>query len=181
MATERLSMRKTREILRHRWVLKLGFRDLTKILDVSLGAAWLAVDRAAKEGLDWEAVQKLDDTELEARLYARGDEPWRGVRPLPDLAAVDLERRRQGVTLELLHLEYLEKHPNGYGYTQFCEYYRRWQKRQRLSMRQIYRAGEKAFVDYSGKRPAIVDAQTGGRQEVELFVAVLGASTTNAR
>lgn len=176
MATERLSMRKTREILRHRWVLKLGFRDLTAILGVSLGAAWLAVDRATKEGLDWEAVQQLDDAELEARLYARSDEQGRGQRPMPDFGAVDLERRRPGVTLELLHLEYLEKHADGYGYSQFCEYYRRWQKRHRLSMRQVYRAGEKAFVDYSGKRPAVVDPQTGERQPVELFVAVLGAS-----
>ena len=32
------------------------------------------------------------------------------------------------------------------------------------------------FVDYSGRRPTIVDPKTGERVEVELFVAVLGAS-----
>lgn len=60
------------------------------------------------------------------------------------------------MTLELLHLEYLAEHPDGYRYTAFCERYRRWLERQAVVMRQVHRAGEKAFVDYSGK-PHFVD------------------------
>jgi transposase len=80
------------------------------------------------------------------------------------------------VTLELLHLEYLEHHPNGYRYTEFCEFYRRWLKHRGLSMRQLHRGGEKMFVDYAGKKPTMIDPATGEMVEVELFVAVLGAS-----
>ena len=43
-------------------------------------------------------------------------------------------------------------------------------------MRQRHIAGEKAFVDYSGKRIAIVDPTTGEIHEAEIFVGVLGAS-----
>ena len=43
-------------------------------------------------------------------------------------------------------------------------------------MRQVHVAGDKLFVDYSGKKPHIVDATTGEVIEVELFVAALGAS-----
>jgi len=43
-------------------------------------------------------------------------------------------------------------------------------------MRQVHTAGEKCFVDYSGRRPSYLDPHTGERIEVELFVAVLGAS-----
>jgi len=43
-------------------------------------------------------------------------------------------------------------------------------------MRQHHRAGEKLFVDYSGKKPTVADPTTGEVREVELFVAVLGAS-----
>ncbi len=93
-----------------------------------------------------------------------------------DQAHIHTERKKVGVTLELLHLEYLEQHPDGYRYTQFCEVYRRWLKERGLSMRQIHRAGEKLFIDYSGKKPHIVDPKTGELIEVELFVAVLGAS-----
>ncbi|MBL4689399.1 MAG: hypothetical protein JKY37_32720 [Nannocystaceae bacterium] len=44
-------------------------------------------------------------------------------------------------------------------------------------MRQIHKAGEKMFIDFSGQRPKVVDGQTGELIEVELFVAVLGASS----
>ncbi len=44
-------------------------------------------------------------------------------------------------------------------------------------MRQTHAAGEKAFVDYSGKRvPVIIDPLTGEIREAEIFVGVLGAS-----
>ena len=43
-------------------------------------------------------------------------------------------------------------------------------------MRQVHQAGDKLFVDYSGKKPAIVDPTTGVVRLVDLFVAVLGAS-----
>jgi transposase len=41
-------------------------------------------------------------------------------------------------------------------------------------MRQVHRADEKAFVDFSGKRPVIYDATTGEIQPVELFVGGAG-------
>jgi len=44
-------------------------------------------------------------------------------RPVPDCAHLHTERHKPGVTLELLHLEYLEQHPDGYRYTQFREVY----------------------------------------------------------
>ena len=43
-------------------------------------------------------------------------------------------------------------------------------------MRQVHRAGEKCFVDYAGQKPRLIDPATGEVIEVELFVAVLGAS-----
>jgi transposase len=43
-------------------------------------------------------------------------------------------------------------------------------------MRQLHRAGDKLFIDYSGKKLILVDAKTGDAVEAELFVAVLGAS-----
>jgi len=174
MATERLSMRKIREILRHKWAVGCSHREVAASLGVSVGAVSAVEQRARTAGLDWPTVDALDDTALEARLYGSAAELTR--RPLPDPAYLHAERKKPGVTLELLHLEYLERHPTGYAYTQFCEHYRRWCQDRRLSMRQIHRAGEKLFVDYSGKKPHVTDPVTGEVREVELFVAVLGAS-----
>ena len=64
-----------------------------------------------------------------------------------------------------------------YGYSQFCDLYADVSRqRADLSMRQVHRAGEKVFIDYSGKKPRIWSTETGEAIEVELFVAVLGAS-----
>lgn len=167
-------MRKTREILRLKWDLERTHREVTASVGLSLGAVALTIGRAMNAGLDWPTVQTLSDAELEERLYGPRDATTS--RPMPDCEYLHAERKRPGVTLELLHLEYLEKHPDGYRYTQFCERYREWLKRRGLTMRQQHLAGEKLFIDYAGKKPHIVDPKTGEVFDVELFVAVLGAS-----
>lgn len=175
MATERLSMRHIREVLRQKWEQKRSHREVASSLGISAGAVGSVLARATAAKLSWEQVEQMREEELEERLYGVAPKPA-AQRPLPDPVYIHTERKKPGVTLELLHLEYLEKHPDGYRYTQFCEYYRQWLARNRLTMRQEHRAGEKLFVDYSGNKPHLVDANTGERVEVELFVAVLGAS-----
>jgi len=176
MATERLSMRQIREILRQKWALGLSHRAVAQSLGVGLGTISSVLTRAQAVGLDWAQAQALTDDILASRLYGRPEVAGRRQRPLPDCAYLHAERRKPGVTLELLHLEYLEQHPDGYRYTQFCDLYRRWLQRRGLTMRQVHRAGEKCFVDYAGKKPRIIDPATGEVVAVELFVAVLGAS-----
>lgn len=176
MAMERLAMRKTREILRLRWALERSARETAASTGVSTGVVSKTTARATKAGLDWAGVEALDDGALERRLYGTRSKP--GVlRPEPEPAWMHRELRRPGVTLELLHLEYLGQHPEGLQYTAFCDRYRAWKKRLGLTMRQEHKAGEKMFVDFSGKRPSIADSKTGELRPVELFVAVLGASS----
>lgn len=169
-------MSKTREILRLRWELGRSVREASRATGASLGVVSKTESRARRTGLDWAGVEALDDEHLERRLYGGAPHSRGPERAAPDPAWIDTELRRVGVTLELLHLEYLREHPDGYRYTAFCDIYRRWRGRRGLVMRQQHKAGEKAFVDYSGKRPSIVDATTGEVLDVELFVAVLGAS-----
>jgi len=166
-------MRKTREILRQKLELNRSHREVAASVGLSVGAVSATLVRAAAAGLTWAAAEQLSDEALTERLYARS---VGAARPLPDCAYLHAERRKPGVTLELLHLEYLEKHPDGYRYTQFCERYREWLSRRGFTMRQEHLAGEKLYVDYAGKKPHLVDPKTGEAIEVELFVAVLGAS-----
>ncbi|PRQ05557.1 Integrase core domain protein [Enhygromyxa salina] len=63
-----------------------------------------------------------------------------------------------------------------YQYAQFCERHGKFRGQVDASMHQEHRAGEKVFVDYSGMKPTIADRETGEVIEVELYVAVLGAS-----
>lgn len=151
MAAARLVMRKTREILRQKWELGLSHRKVARCLGVGVATISETVTRALVAGLGtWRSVQGLDDATLEERLYGRELGPGTE-RPKPGCSFLHTELRRPGVTLQLLHLEYLEQHSQGYRYSQFCEHHRRWVARQRRSMRQVDHAGEKLFVDYAGR------------------------------
>jgi len=131
--------------------------------------------RAAQAGLTWPLPAELDDVALEALLFPAV--PPGQERARPDLLKVHQELKRPGVTLHLLWQEYREVHPDGYGYSRFCEIYRSWERKLKRSMRQQHRAGERTFVDFSGKKPHIVDPNTGEEIAVELFVGALGASS----
>jgi len=73
--------------------------------------------------------------------------------------------------------EYIERHPDGYRYSRFCELYRVWASRLTVTMRQAHAGGDKLFVDYAGDTvPVIVDRLTGQVRAAQIFVAVLGAS-----
>jgi transposase len=96
--------------------------------------------------------------------------------PEPDWAALVREMKRPGVSLSILWEEYDAVHPEGYGYSRFCELYRAFERRLSATMRQTHVAGHKAFVDYSGKKVPIADPLTGEVRMAEIFVAVLGAS-----
>lgn len=176
MATERLSMRKTRQIIKRRMLQKMSVREVADSLDVGIGSVYNVIKRFKATSLDWPSVCELSDDQLEQRLYETVTPP-KSNRDMPSMEYVHQELHRAGVTLQLLHIEYLEQNPGGYKYTQYCEYYRRWLKKKKLSMNQIHPAGKRMFVDYSGKRPQIVVQETGECIKVELFVAVLGASS----
>jgi transposase len=172
---ERLPMRKVKEILRIRWHLGRSVRETAQSTGKSVGVVQKTTRRAQVAKLTWDEVESLDEATLERRLYG---EPLKGEsdRPRPDPAYIHAELKKAGVTLELLHLEYVTKHPTGYRYTAFCGVYRNWLKRRGLWMRQSHKAGEKTFVDYSGVRPEYIDPCSGEVVKAELFVAVLGAS-----
>jgi len=175
MAATRLSMRRLRELLRLRHEAGLSYRAIARACAVGLGTVSTALRRAAAAGLAWPLPEELDDTALEARLFAQPGYPDLGY-PVPDWSQLHQERKRPGVTLQLLWQEYRAEHVTGYSYSQFCERYRCWTRTVKPSMRQVHRAGEKLFVDFSGKRPHLVDPTTGELIAVELFVGVLGAS-----
>ncbi len=91
-------------------------------MQVSAGAVGETARRAKQAGpCDFVAVEAMAPSELEAKLYLSA---VASTRALPECAWIHRDRQRVCVTLQLLHLEYLERHVDGYRYTQFCDYYR---------------------------------------------------------
>ena len=174
MATKRLPMRQIREILRLKHEQKLSHRAIAGACRVGLGTVADYLGRARQAGLEWPLPEELDEAALEARLFPRAG-PGSRERVAPDVERIHQELKRVGVTLHLLWEEYREANPKGYAYSQFCKIYRRWAQKLTPSMRQVHRAGEKTFIDFSGKRPQLTNPP-GEAIPAELFVAVLGAS-----
>jgi transposase len=86
------------------------------------------------------------------------------------------ELKKPGCTLLALWHQYREKHPDGYGYTQFTHHFNLWNHQHECSTKLTHKAAEKLFIDYTGKKLTFVDRQSGEVQEVEVFVAILPCS-----
>jgi transposase len=179
--SERLSMRKIRELLRLKH-LGRSQRQIASSLCVAVGTVSGQLRRAREASMTWELAREMTDTELESALFRDCGRNVAATRAAIHYSYVHEELHRNGVTLQLLWSEYLDRvaargdGTKPYQYSQFCELYGAWRSRLQPSMRIVHRAGEKAFVDYSGKKPRLWDRETGEAREVELFVMVLGAS-----
>ena len=175
MPGPRLPMRKIRDVLRLS-AAGMSKRKIAASLGVSATAAGGCIRRARRAGLDWPLPEGLTDETLELQLYPPAVAARDG-RPRPDWAAIHRELRRAGVTLQLLWEEHRAAHPDGYGYSRYCELYRAWEARLSPTMRQSHVAGERMFVDYAGTTLEVIDASTGEARTAQLFVAALGASS----
>ena len=85
MPTERLSMRRIRDVLRLKYEARLSERAMVAALGISKGAIGSYLNRARAAGLSWPLPEGLTDTELERRLSGTimrgGEKP--SIRKLP--------------------------------------------------------------------------------------------------
>jgi transposase len=176
-ARRELTMRQIRQMLRLAGE-GVSAREIGRRLGVARSTIQDNLKRAKAAGLAWPLGAEITDTALEQRLFAHaGVRPGLRRRVEPDWAALAREAKRPGVNLMMLWQEYRDVHPEGYGYSRFCDLFREFERRLSPVMRQHHAAGDKLFVDYSGKKVPIVDPATGLVREAEIFVAVLGASS----
>jgi len=169
-------MRQIIEVLRLKYEAKLSHERIARACGLSKGVVGKYVSLAQVQGIGWPLPEGTDETRLEALLFPAKTPPARFAEP--DFFQVHQELKRKGVTLQLLWAEYVENHGDkAYRYSQFCHRYRQWSAKQRRSMRQLHRAGEKLFIDYCGPTVAVVDRHSGESRTAQIYVAVLGASS----
>jgi transposase len=177
MANKPIEMKKLKAALRLHFKDR-GKRAIAQACGISKNTVKKYIQVYYRLGVSWEELEKLNDKELSTLFVQAAERPPND--KLEQLYAffpyVQKELRKTGVTRRLLWEEYRKQHPQGYMQTQFCEHYRRWGKRVSPAMRIEYKAGDKMLVDYAGKKLKIVDRLTKEEQEVEVFVAILGAS-----
>src|SRR5437588_7802539 len=155
-------MRKIKEVLRLRFGLGLGQEQIARSCSIGQATVHRYLERAAAVGLKWPLEEEYDDRRLNELLFPTRPEYPPSV-PRPGLDCAEIHRQLQThkhVTLQLLWEEYRETHPDGYGYSHFCERYKQWSRNQDVVLRHEHKAGEKMFVDWAGPTIPIHDHRT---------------------
>lgn len=93
-----------------------------------------------------------------------------------DLKQISKELLKKGVTKQLLYQEYYRESSDPISYSGFCTRIREYKKSSKLSMKQVYRAGDKYFVDFSGLSVPIYSSGGHFLYKAQIFVATLGLS-----
>jgi hypothetical protein len=163
MPAERTIMRQVREVLRLKFVGGVPTREIARRLGVAASTVRATLKRFEAAGLIWPLPDEMTDAVLEARLFANaGTKQGHRRHTEPDWAALHREMKRKHVTLQILWDEYIEREPQGYRYSRFCELCRGFEATLSVTMRQTHVGGDKLFVDYAGDTvPVIVDSGTG--------------------
>jgi transposase len=176
MANERLGMTKVRQIIRL-WHEGISRRKLADKLGISRDSARKYVALFEMSGLSYSDIERMTDLELN-RIFDNESIPDSSNldKLLNSYADIEKQLNKVGMTRMRLWSKYKLENPNGYNYSRFCYYYQQWQKSSKASMHFEHKAGDKMFIDFTGKKLHLTDKHTGEIKDVEVFVSVLGAS-----
>ena len=116
-------MRQVREVLRLR-TAGVGLNEIARRVGVAPSTVRLTLKRLASAGLSWPLPAEMTDGALETALFAAaGTKQGHRRHAEPDWAGIHRELKRKHVTLTMLWDEYIERCPEGYRYSRFCELY----------------------------------------------------------
>ena len=170
-------MRKIRELLRLHEECGLSNRQIARALNISRPVVGEYLVNLKLSGITYQSITTMSDDEVMRTLETRKKESCEGYRILSErFPYLVKELKKPGVTLDLLWQEYRKQYPQGYSYPQFCYHFRIWHSLSSVSMHLEHKAGEKMFIDYTGKKLKIYERGTGKEKDVEVFVGILPAS-----
>lgn len=143
-------MKKIKDILKLRFVTNISYRQIGRALNIPSSTVADYCRRFEINEYKLDDFLNFDEDTCYKILFPEKKLAKKIKRAIPDVEYISKEIVKKGVTFTLLWQEYKEQHPDGYGYTQFKEYYHKYKKKLNPTMRQTYIAGEKLFIDYSG-------------------------------
>jgi len=179
MANKNIEMSKLRQIIKLYASHHQGTRTIRDVTGVSRTTIqkYTVQFRALK--ITWDELSKLSDKDLHDLFHTDTVIPDPSEREKELYAffpQVEKRIKQPGMTLFKLWKEYSDKNIDGYQSTGFYKHYLLWKGRSHPSMHMEHKAGDKMFVDFTGKKLEIIDVLTGEIKPVEVFVAILGAS-----
>lgn len=177
MANKPISMSKVRQILKL-YSQRIGKKKIANRLGMSKNTVKVYIDLYLKMKVPLEELSALDDFELNKMFH-----PPRTVSANERLSAVfdfyeEMQKtlRRRGATIGQQYVKYRQKHPDGFGITNFYMYYRQWKMKINPTMHIEHKAGDMSYIDFAGETLPYVDADTGEMKDAQVFVSILGWS-----
>lgn len=163
-----------REILRLK-ALGMNKQETAAIVGCSRNTVAEVLRRAEALNLSYPLADEITDSKLAALLYPSATA--KPVYKMPDYAYVAKEMMKDGVTLNLLWLEYCEQclaaGETPYQSTQFNKYYNEYLAKTNATMHLNHKPGEIMQVDWAGDTATVVDTDTGEAIPAYVFVATL--------
>lgn len=171
-----IKLKQLLEVLRLSLDKGLSERNIAKLVGIAKTTAHNYLVLFKTSGLPWPLpTEYLDESRLSKRLNA---EYQNNVESKLNFVEIHHElKSNKKVTLLLLWEEYHLKKEMPYSYGHFARLYSKWLDSQPNVMRQNHKAGEKVFVDYSGDKVPLYDAEGKISSYAEIFVGVLGCSS----
>lgn len=158
---------------------QLSNRAIARQLSLSHNTVAIIRSRLHVTGLSHSQLLMQTD-EAFALALGTGRKQPKTEKLIPEWQVLQTELQKRDITLALLWEEYRLANQNQLerclSYSQFARHFRQWLKRQRISMRQFHKPGDKVFVDFCGRTVPIVDPDTGESYSAQVFVGVLGGS-----
>ncbi len=174
---KRTIMKKIREIIRLAVKTDLSLRKIARATQTSRPVVGTYVKSFNNSGLTYEETQKLgDDNLLEILQDKTNTRSDRYAQLSSKFEYYVQELKKPHVTVQKLWEEYIAENPSGFMRSQFFHYFKTWRNSCKLTMHIEHKAGERMFVDFTGKKLHITDKTTGKKKAVETFVAILPAS-----
>jgi len=176
MSNKPITMQKLKQVIRLYGQGK-GTKSITRMVGISRNTVKKYLQIFHSSALSYEQFYNLNDSELASMFEVKKThEPSQKQlhldAMLPELCK---QLKRKGVTREQLHKQYIEKHPDGYALSSFCNYIQLYLAQSHPVMHIEHKAGEKMYIDFAGNKLYLSDNE-GTRIPVEVFVAILGCS-----
>jgi len=167
-------MTKYREILRLK-VLGMNKQETAASVGCSRNTVAEVLRRAKEKNLSYPLPEELTDNKLSELLYPSvASKP---IYKMPDYEYISKEILKDGITLNLLWLEYCEQcladGETPYQSTQFNKYYSDYLAKTNATMHLNHKPGEIIQVDWAGDTATVVDTDTGEAITAYVFVSTL--------
>jgi predicted transcriptional regulator len=177
MAGQRIDIMNLKQLVR---LKKEGYsnRRTAELLHVSRNTVNEYVRIFSAHKFSFEELTQLSNKELEDLFPCFSEVESYRYQTLTGLFSYfERELKKPGCTQHTLWQEYIKTYPDGYMYSQFCYHLSQWKERVDSSVKLDHKFGEKVFIDFTGKKLSYVDKSTGQIVEVNVFVAILPATS----